>query len=983
VTLASGASPIRFRTPLCLALLFLAGCQPGSNTSTSSDGLTDDEGKARIQHYVTTQHIGKDAVRLLPPAFDWSFLRFAEVSHSAGTTNSATSGSVRPMAIARGNIPAGWRSCLKAALYSVLVPTSDTCPGDWIAYRGDSASSGTSTLRLDWSGTPVPVGSSALTVQQPVDPMRIFARRDPKYGDRLYANNGTSIDAFDRTGRRLWSTHGLGIGEIVDVTDLDGDGEEEIIFSPGSRWNTPNPSGGGPGELLILATKDGEVLWRYAFTGIEFGLNRRRTTVAPNPQGSGKSIYAVMTYSPYLWRFDFSAGVRNGILLWKSPAMAYDSPDKPPLVADFDGDGSPEVITDAMGTLYSFRASDGALLDSLQYAPFHSFRGFATPIDLDGDGVPEIVGMSNTIYMKDVFVAHYMAGTFSVSWRKEWEWGLETTKYELFAMHGVIRPPGGSRSFLLWSVRDLRGANAHHVLELTDAVTGEVIERVDGVAYLDLLRASDGTYQVVTVGTDNSVRLIALGPNGFGQTQAVAAARWDGVTRLGRPAYVDDTTTASSTALILDANGAHGLLTLTAGGGFSTRPLSSAPGLLPAPLYAFEDIPAFVAADDASQLNRVDLEGASAKWANFAPKVFATPVTADVDGDGYRELVLPHLRGSAIGHLSRPTTLRIDPLVTVAPDQLRESFHVPVVVQTAQTGERLWVGYELHPSPLGDYIKIVAFDSDRTPRWSWQLPQTNWEPSLVVGHNQDGSESLFYNDSRMTAAFQPASGALLWTSATLGECQRQIASIDWNGDGIADVAVQSADVIAVSDGVTGRAMLTTTAHASYGGYIAATSDIGATKSPTLAVHAVGGMTLVDARRGTIYDTALDDRKVESIPPVIGRVTRDVNGLFQISGSGHLRRLSLDGSLLSETNLDVGVLTMTGAYVDRDDAVDLLVSTYRGELIAVSGADLHEVWRVQLDGSPGPAVATDIDGDGRGEIVVISGAGTLYVLQAAF
>src|SRR5262249_34484530 len=155
----------------------------------------------------------------------------------------------------------------------------------------------------------------------------------------------------------------------------------------------------------------------------------------------------------------------------------------------------------------------------------------------------------------------------------------------------------------------------------------------------------------------------------------------------------------------------------------------------------------------------------------------------------------------------------------------------------------------------------------------------------------DRSETLFYNDSRMTAAFQPASETLLWTSAILGQYQRQIASIDWNGDGIADIAVQSAEMIKVSDGLTGRAMLSTIAQASYGRYIAATSDISASeKSPTITVHAIGKMTLVDARRRTIYDAPLDDRRVESIPPVIDRVTRGANKLFQISGSGHLRRL---------------------------------------------------------------------------------------------
>jgi outer membrane protein assembly factor BamB len=321
--------------------------------------------------------------------------------------------------------------------------------------------------------------------------------------------------------------------------------------------------------------------------------------------------------------------------------------------------------------------------------------------------------------------------------------------------------------------------------------------------------------------------------------------------------------------------------------------------------------------------------------------------------------------------------------VKSAPDAQRESFHVPAIVQTKNPGERLVVAYEAQRTSAGTDLAIVAFDADRSRRWSWRLPKTNWEPSLAVGHNDDGSETVFYNDSRITAAFDPATGAELWSYPTPGQCQRQIASIDWNRDGVADVAVQSGDVITVIDGATGHALSATAARASYGGYIAATSEgSGDEKSAALAVHAIGGMTLVDSRKGTIYDAPLDDRRVESIPPVIGRVAEGQNGLFQVSGSGLLRRMSLDGTLVARKDLDVDVLTMTGAYVDQDDVVDLLVSTYQGELVAVSGADLRVLWRVRLDGPPGPAVTTDVDGDGRGEIVVISEAGNLHVLQAS-
>src|SRR4030095_12547238 len=118
---------------------------------------------------------------------------------------------------------------------------------------------------------------------------------------------------------------------------------------------------------------------------------------------------------------------------------------------------------------------------------------------------------------------------------------------------------------------------------------------------------------------------------------------------------------------------------------------------------------------------------------------------------------------------------------------------------------------------------------------------------------------------------------------------------------------------------------------------------------------------------------------ESIPPVIGSGAEGTDLLFQISGAGMLRVMTLQGALVAERAFYRRPLAMTGAYVDGDDVVDLLVSTYDGQFIAISGATLRVLWRVQFDGPVGPAVATDVYGDGRGEVVLITADGRLRIL----
>lgn len=963
---------------LLVSVWLISACSPSGDLDSGVERLTEELARRRLQQFVEQQRLDGSRVQFLPAEHDWAFLKPVVVQASSGGGSGGLATPLHPaMTIAYRSSPTGTRPCLRVGPYAVLVAMSESCPGDWVAYRADKRSTGTSRYRLNWSSSPRVAASIPLEVQQPADPLRYLAHNDARLGQRLYVNNGTSLEAFDSGGRKVWSTPGVGIGEVIDAVDLDGDGELEVVFSPGSRWNMLNPSGAGPGELIVLAARDGTVLWRYEFAGIEFGLNRRRTTIVPNAADGGMSIYAVMTYSPHLWRFDFSAGAGNGVLRWKSQPVVYDSPDKPPLVADFDGDGVGEVIIDSMGTLYAIRLADGAILSTLQYGPFHSFGGFATAVDLDGDGRREIVGMSNTIYMKDVFAARYTSEGFSLIWRKEWEHGLTTTNYDLLALPGVIRLTGSQRQFLIWSVRDLRNPGEWYSIELVDAATGIVVDRIDGAAYLQLLRDSDGSLRLAATKGQGAINVFELGPNGFGAETQIWASQWHGVAQRGSPTFTTDTTKLPSAALFVDSAGAVSLLTVGPGGHVTSQAIEAGFSILPAPLQHFDAIDGYLASDSRGRLLRVQSANSAPVWATYMPKVFGAPITADLDGDGRREAIVPFRRGTGIARFAELATARIDQIVAQSPDQQRESFHVPLIAWDSASGARVAVAFE--SSPFG----FVATNAAGVRLWSWTLPATNWEPSLVIGADADGQQTIFYNDSRLTAAFDPGTGAPKWMYGTLGQCQRQIASIDWNGDGIADVAIQSAELIAVVDGAGGSPLALHSARTSYGGYVAAARTATGEDTAMVAVHAIGGMTLVDSKRGVMLDEQLDDRKVESIPPVIGRVGSGVEeALFQISGTGRLRIMTLEGAMVAERDLGVPALTMTGAYVDGDGVVDLLVSTYQGELLAVSGATLQVMWRIQLDGSPGPAVATDIEGDGLGEIVVITSDGQLRVLRPA-
>jgi hypothetical protein len=133
----------------------------------------------------------------------------------------------------------------------------------------------------------------------------------------------------------------------------------------------------------------------------------------------------------------------------------------------------------------------------------------------------------------------------------------------------------------------------------------------------------------------------------------------------------------------------------------------------------------------------------------------------------------------------------------------------------------------------------------------------------------------------------------------------------------------------------------------------------------------------------VADRKVDLARVESIPPVVAPLQDRAAGeqWWLIGGAGRVARVGLDGRELAAAELGLRVVVATGAFIDADDVPDLLVSTFDGELVAVSGATLQPLWRVPLGGAPGSAVVADVDGDGRAEIVVVTSDGRLVLLRA--
>ncbi len=172
------------------------------------------------------------------------------------------------------------------------------------------------------------------------------------------------ITAYDTAGNRLPDFGTDSTGAPVDVTvwvggpgiaDLDGDGRAEVyvgftVFDSDGRLRWSHPASYAYGPLTVAADLDGD--------------------------GSQELVGGNMAFHA------------DGTEAWAAGVAARSLGDGWPAVADFDLDGSPEVVVVSEGAVRVFDAAGN--LFSTAGAAVAGLGGPPTVADLDGDGIPDL-----------------------------------------------------------------------------------------------------------------------------------------------------------------------------------------------------------------------------------------------------------------------------------------------------------------------------------------------------------------------------------------------------------------------------------------------------------------------------------------------------------------------------------------------------------------------------------------------------------------
>lgn len=277
------------------------------------------------------------------------------------------------------------------------------------------------------------------------------------------------IRVKDGSGRLLWQS-GVCHPFVVGFHDLAGTGERCVVAVAHAR------------TLLILSGKDGALAWSYEFDRKTVVLTHNKIRVGPIfPQLAGEQITVWPEGDDWGYLFSFENGIGSGRLVWKSPGIGVGPRTRyrpSVLVGDIQGFGRPAIIVVQHTITWVVDPADGAIQYQIDGPKLRNY-GLAELIDVDGDGVSELVFVNDSVQLR-TSVVKWREGAFEYVWSRY----LGDNEHVMTAPYvPILDIDGDGKPEIVYSIGETEGRVWS--VAIVDAASGSVKLNIPDARLLD------------------------------------------------------------------------------------------------------------------------------------------------------------------------------------------------------------------------------------------------------------------------------------------------------------------------------------------------------------------------------------------------------------------------------------------------------------------------------------------------------------------
>ncbi len=361
-----------------------------------------------------------------------------------------------------------WRLILCSAVSGAVLAVGWSARADWATARHDGRRTGVSAQGSNIK-TPAAYWRARLGGSLGQTQVWVGDANGDGTVDVLYVAGGRVVLA-DPNGTEVWRTAPQGYLSIVNVVDLDQNGQLDVVLGRSS----------GP---AIVNASTGSLEWSQAVG--EIGTPGAYRIGDVDGDGSPElwidtcGCCAIENGSPGVV-YSFATGFGSPKKLGSPPARSHCGASSNTM-ADVDGDGALEMIVMSDGDATLFNAT-GAVLGKSGTIPAHAFAAQCEGIDLDGTAGDELLCFTNTVY-----AGAGMRGLFALGFGS-----IQTPSVKLLWQKPVSAAGGGDARAPAFLAADLDGdgkleatvsgrANGAYTTVVYDALTGSELATVDGI----------------------------------------------------------------------------------------------------------------------------------------------------------------------------------------------------------------------------------------------------------------------------------------------------------------------------------------------------------------------------------------------------------------------------------------------------------------------------------------------------------------------